>query len=92
MTDSLYPHQSPLVRSIIGVLLFLIVFVILYGTSAGWFTPAPTPHWCTTIMPYELQPRLFGIDPYVIAPIIALIAFPIFVYGIIDLILNTGKL
>jgi hypothetical protein len=74
MVESLYPHESPAIRIIVGGLLLLVAIVIYIGTMiGGWFLPTPellpSEMWCSTYN-VILKPTLFGCDPIIVSVVI----------------------
>jgi hypothetical protein len=75
MTETLYPHESPMLLLFSGLVFLIISGIITTGNIIGWFLPPPpllTPGiWCTTMI--NLEPSLLGMNPIYISATFAII-------------------
>lgn len=83
MTETLYPHESPFIQILFGLILLIISGIIAFGIVNYWFIPQiPITYgmWETTInMP---PPSLFGVDPIYWVATLMLFGLAFIIYGI----------
>ena len=75
MTETLYPHESPILLLFSGLSFLVISGIITIGNTTGWFLPPPplltSGIWCTTMT--NPKPSLLGMNPIYISAIFAIV-------------------